>query len=185
MNPYKQVFKVNRYSLLMYNHFNDVISKRIINTLQSHHLIVSTVNFEEYSFFTITAENECHRNEFLNNLRNAYSSVLKEHYVQLIGATFHNTTNFLARTDSKLKPLSLTVRNMNFLNTQIEGDFVARPKSMSDVYEILEHISSNEKMDLSNVEFVQRIDNIPCLVTVERADRLNLIYAQHSTNVLV
>lgn len=181
------IFKDNKLSILVYNHYNDAVITKLKDTLLSFNIKVKMATDGEENYLVLFYEVEnVTKAEFFNHIRNVIFSVLKKHRIQLVTVDFEDTIGVIT-SNPKVKPLGLTIKNVPFLNTHVEGDFIARPKTMTECYELIKLVYDDEKLELQQSEFGVRLDNAnkSLILSIEKTDRLAIIHSTLSSNVLI
>jgi hypothetical protein len=185
MNPFNTYFKIDRYSTIVYNHFNEDMCIKIQEILANLKFITQQMKVDDQSYFALIYDVEDSKTEFLNQLRTAVSTLLKETKIQLISIDFEDAVGIVTTTDNKVKPLGLTIRNVPFASTTIEGDFIARPKTLDECFEVMKIAYEHDKYKLIYAEFGKRIDATTNVLSIEKTDKFPIIYAKNTTNIVV
>lgn len=181
------LFKNNKFSTIVYNNFNEATVVKLTEFLKGLNVICVPITYGDETYFSLIHSKEGNKNDFTNHMRSAFAQVLKGLRLQLVTVELEDAIGLVTTTYTDIiKTFGLTIKNVPFLNTKIEGEFIARPKNLQDCYEVMKLAYSNDKFDLVHAEFGLKLENNNALiVTIEKIDRLPVLNATASSNTLL
>lgn len=180
------LFPHNKNAVIIYNHYNNVVSNKIINILSEFNITVHKTRLDQDEYFILIYEDEETREVFFKHLKKVINHILDKLKIHLITAEFPDVVGIITHIDkSRIIPLGLQIKNTPFLNTNIKGDFTAYPKTVNEAYEVLTICHDNKNYDLVSAEFGYKGDKSSLIYSITKIERMSIINTRITTQVLL